>query len=117
MTNDDATPAIDAKALLDRCGNNADLARRLAGRFIREAPAQVAVMHDVLRGGNTAELARLLHKLRGSLGIFGATVAHETAAALEERARSTAPAECESMLADLESEVRRACDELAVFGS
>ena len=119
MNSEDTTPAapaIDVAALLDRCQNNAQLAGRLAARFICEAPAQIAALHDALHSENAVEFARLLHKLRGSLGIFGATVAHDAAAVLEGRAGSRSLTGCEPMLVDLASEVQRACGELAELG-
>jgi HPt (histidine-containing phosphotransfer) domain-containing protein len=100
-------PPIDAVALLDRCQNSAALARRLAARFVAEAPSQLGLIRDALLAQDGGAAAQHLHKLRGSLGVFGAMTAHELARQLEERAATSELGGVETLLAALDRELGR----------
>ncbi len=100
-------PPIDSAALLDRCQNSAALARRLAARFVGEAPSQLGLIRDALLAQDGGAAAKQLHKLRGSLGVFGAMTAHELACRLEERAAAGELGGVETLLAALDRELGR----------
>jgi HPt (histidine-containing phosphotransfer) domain-containing protein len=102
------SPPIDVAALLTRCQNNAVLARRLAARFLTESPTQLGRVRDAIVSRDGASAAKLLHKLRGSLGVFGAATAHELAQRLEIRAAAGELDDSDALLAALEREVDRA---------
>ncbi len=101
-------PPIDVADLLARCQQSAALARRLAGRFVTEAPGQLAGVRAAVVSRDGAGAAKLLHKLRGSLGVFGAGTALDLAQRLEDRAATGDFGDSEALMATLEREVERA---------
>jgi HPt (histidine-containing phosphotransfer) domain-containing protein len=109
-------PAIDATALLDRCQNDLALARRIANRFATEAPGHLGRIRETLAARDAAALAKLLHKLRGSLGMVGAGIAHAVAQEFEDKAAAADLADGAVLCKRLEHEVERACAALGVLG-
>ena len=111
-----SAPAIDAQELLDRCQQSAELARRLSEKFVANVPGQLEQARELLVARDADRLAKLLHKLRGSLGVFGARTAHALAEQLEGKARAADFDGGEALYAKLATEVERACQELVSFG-
>jgi HPt (histidine-containing phosphotransfer) domain-containing protein len=108
-------PAVDTASLLERCQSSVPLARRLATRFLAEVPGQLACIRDALGARDGTGAAKHLHKLRGSLGVLGATAAHDVALRLEAYAAAGAVGGSAELFPRLEGEVERACRALEQF--
>jgi HPt (histidine-containing phosphotransfer) domain-containing protein len=94
----DPRPAIDPARLRELRDDYGDLAADLLELFEKTAAATLGELRAALDAGDTAELRRLAHRLKGSARNVGATGMAETAAALEQ-----APADPAARLTSLEA--------------
>jgi HPt (histidine-containing phosphotransfer) domain-containing protein len=94
----DPRPAIDPARLRELRDDYGDLAADLLELFEKTAAATLGELRAALDAGDTAELRRLAHRLKGSARNVGATGMAETAAALEQ-----APADPAATLTSLEA--------------
>ena len=118
MSAPDTDPTvIDVAALLDRCLQNAALAQRLATRFLGDAAPHLERVRSALATGDGAAAAQELHKLRGSLGVFGAAAAHAAAQQVEDRAAAGDVPGANALLSGLTEAVDLACRALEHFRS
>src|SRR5438045_1571986 len=61
----DAKP-LDWELLVRRCLGRIDLAERLLKSFESRFPAELAQIEECLGNGNAADLARLVHQMKGA---------------------------------------------------
>jgi CheY-like chemotaxis protein len=95
----------DWQTCLLAMGFDQEAVARLAEVFIDTVPSRVANLRQALSEGNLASAQKTAHSLKGSLAVFGAKNAVDTAARLEQVGRGL-PAELAStVLADLEAEI------------
>ena len=74
---------LDMNSLSYNYGGDPELVVELAQVFLQEYPRYLAALDDAMSAGNGKEIRSVAHRLRGSLGIFGAQSAMEAAARLE----------------------------------
>lgn len=79
---------LDREELLDRLMGDEDLAREVIGAFIIEMPEKLTQIRGIIERGVASELQKQAHTLRGTCGTIGAMAMCETAARLEDAARS-----------------------------
>ena len=112
----DATPSTSGEAIthLSRStGGNEKLMRSLVGILLTDAPKTLAVMGRAIAQNNTADLSRAAHLLKGSLAIFGASRAVESARSLEAMGRAVDLREAPLAFRTLETEFAQLQTELA----
>jgi signal transduction histidine kinase/DNA-binding NarL/FixJ family response regulator/HPt (histidine-containing phosphotransfer) domain-containing protein len=112
----DATPATSGEAItyLSRStGGNEKLMSSLVGILLTDAPKTLAVMGRAIAQNNTADLSRAAHLLKGSLAIFGASKAVESARSLEAMGRAVDLREAPLAFRTLETEFAQLRTELA----
>jgi HPt (histidine-containing phosphotransfer) domain-containing protein len=103
---------LDRSIALARVGGDAELLKEIADLFLTEYPGTLANLAEALNRGDAKAVERTAHSLKGSVANFGAGVAVETAAALEQSGRAgdlnRAPQllyELERILSDLQAEL------------
>jgi CheY-like chemotaxis protein len=100
-------PPVNLTRLTEQTGGDDDLIRELIGIFRADWPGQFAAIRSAAAAGNAGGLALAAHKLKGSVGTFGADAAVEAAVALELPARSGDLSSAPERLDRLEAELHR----------
>jgi PAS domain S-box-containing protein len=88
-----AIPGLDVAHGLAGVRGNTAMYRKLLGMLVDRHRTDAARMDEYLASGNLAELERLAHTLKGSLGIVGARCVQESAHRLSSAIRSGASIE------------------------
>jgi CheY-like chemotaxis protein/HPt (histidine-containing phosphotransfer) domain-containing protein len=102
-----AATAIDLSAALGEAGGDQELVRELAGIFLQECPRWLAAIRKAVEGEDPSGLKIAAHTLKGSLNIFAAKAAGETARRLETMGREGNLAGAREVLASLVEELER----------
>jgi signal transduction histidine kinase/DNA-binding NarL/FixJ family response regulator/HPt (histidine-containing phosphotransfer) domain-containing protein len=111
-----AAPSVSGEAIahLNRStGGNEKLMSSLVRILLADAPKTLAAMGRSIAQNNTADLARAAHLLKGSLAIFGAAQAVESARSLEAMGRAADLREAPLAFRTLEAEFAQLRTELA----
>ena len=108
-------PAFDRDAVLARIDGNEELLAEVVDLFLDELPGQMSDIGESVSNRRASTLESSAHKLRGSLGNFGAEVAHDAALRLEEMARRRDLAGAEETFGHLEDALRQLQREMAAF--
>jgi HPt (histidine-containing phosphotransfer) domain-containing protein len=103
VTAADAT-ALDYPALVARCMGNLGLVQRVLAKFRHAFQADLAELEHVAGEGNREDLARVAHRMKGTLANVAAKRLELVAAGIEEAARSDRYAEVPPRLDELRSE-------------
>ncbi|MDA0768706.1 MAG: GAF domain-containing protein [Chloroflexi bacterium] len=104
--------AMDLDAALKRLGGSPKLFLELSGMFVDKCPAYSRDLRASLLGENVEEFTRHAHSLKGVLGFFVADSAFDMSLQLEMLGRSGDLTTAEPILVQLESELRRICEEI-----
>lgn len=86
---------------------HAEKTRLLIGNLLESAEQQLQKIREAFAVQDYELLARLLHTMRGSLGVVGASRFAEAAQALEQSLPDLAPAEAAASFARVETELRK----------
>src|SRR5579864_1471041 len=78
---------VDKMALLENLDNDPAFLKEVIGIFLTECPTQVAAIRTAIDAGNSSEVMKAAHSLRGSVGVFGAKSAVDAAQRLESMGR------------------------------
>lgn len=108
-------PFIDFQELLDRVDNDRQLLYELFSIFKDDFPGSLAKLRDAVTRGDLAEIARLSHTLKGTLGNLAADPAMNSAARLEQTARAGQAAQLTAALADFERNANSTLTELETY--
>jgi CheY-like chemotaxis protein len=79
---------IDWSSALEYVAGDEDMLRDLIGIFLTEAPRWMTELQQAIAAGNNVDVKRLAHNLKGSVRIFGAKSAFDSAFSLEQMSRS-----------------------------
>ena len=71
----DSGSGLDPNTLVERFDGDRDIFDALTEVFLEHGPAQLEVVRDAVGRRDGPALARSAHRLKGSIGIFGATTA------------------------------------------
>ncbi|NLF08409.1 MAG: Hpt domain-containing protein [Pirellulaceae bacterium] len=83
-----ALDVLNLDELQNRCMGNFDLVRRILSKFQTRFPEDMAEMQAALGDGNTDQLARIAHRLKGTAASVSAKGLARAAAGLEDYTRS-----------------------------
>ncbi|HOW66149.1 MAG TPA: PAS domain S-box protein [Candidatus Paceibacterota bacterium] len=100
---------FNSKEALAQVEGDEDELRFLVGMFLEEEPALMAEIRSALKRGDRVSLVRAVHNLKGMLGSLGGQLAADAADHLEDIGEKGSPADLESALAGLETELNRFC--------
>ena len=106
---------IDLQGLLGRVDNDRQLLNELLSIFKDGFPADLAKLHDAVTRGDLAEIARLSHTFKGTLGSLAADPAMNSAARLERTARAGQAAQLAAAFADFERDANSTLRELETY--
>jgi signal transduction histidine kinase/CheY-like chemotaxis protein len=76
------------QVVLERVGGDAKLARKMIVTFLRDTPQRMEGIQKALKQKNGEALASLSHALKGTVSIFGATLAHDLCMKLQDHGRA-----------------------------
>lgn len=94
---------LDRSVALMRVGGDEELLQEMAQLFLEEYPAQIGAVRKAVEVRDAKAIERTAHSLKGSLGNFAASAAHQAALALEMKGRTSDLSQVEQALAELES--------------
>ena len=103
---------LDQAAALAQMDGDPDLLAEMAGVLLQDCPRQLAAIRTAITHGDSKLLERTAHKLKGSLGIFGAKQAFEAALCLESMASEGDLIRAEEAFAVLEVALKRLTPDL-----
>lgn len=92
---------------LSRVDGDVELLRELAGLFLENYPAQLAVIQSSIERNDSKALENTAHGFKGSVGVFCAKSAFEAARKLEIMGRDNNLAGVNEVYATLRNEVER----------
>jgi len=101
-----APDVLDRAAALAQMDGDADLLAEMAELLLRDYSGQLSAIRAAVRDRDAKCLERAAHKLKGSLGIFGAKQAFESALLLETMARRADLTRAEETLVALEEALK-----------
>ncbi len=84
----DEDPVLDLDKALEMVDGDRELLGELARDFLGGAPRRFEELETIIRTGNSEQLERKAHSLKGDIGIFGAKNAFELADRLETLGRN-----------------------------
>lgn len=93
---------LDQALALERVGGDEELLQEMAQLFLEECPAQLDAVREAVQSRDAKALERSAHSLKGSVGNFGAALAHHAALTLEMAARKGELESVDAALAHLE---------------
>lgn len=108
--------AWDRELALERAGGEHELLGELVQIFREATPALLGEIRAGVGCGDTVQIERASHKLKGSLGALAATPAAHAALLLEQRGREGDLPGARTALEALEQELARLQPELDAFG-
>jgi HPt (histidine-containing phosphotransfer) domain-containing protein len=73
--------------LLSRIGGDKKLLRQMIATFLRDTPKRLATIRAALKKNDGVRLASSAHALKGSVSLFGPSLAHQHAEALQNLGR------------------------------
>ena len=82
-----AEPAFDLAATLEQIDGDRELFVALVNLFMSQATADIGAIRDAVKRGDSQEIMKRAHRLKGSALQFHATGLHEAAQRLEAVAR------------------------------
>lgn len=94
----------DEQALLDRCRQKPERAKRLIGMFLEDAPTTLAEIKTNTASGDSEALHRSAHSLKGMAANLGALKLQEVAFDLETASTNQDINHCSSLIPIIESE-------------
>ena len=105
---------FDLTTALNYVGGDRELLDELLGIFAEDAPVRIEAMRRAIGGGDTPELMREAHTLKGALKVIGATSAAGLAQSLEALGRAGDGTDVDKLFAALEREMDRLLQSLMV---
>jgi|CXWL01.1.fsa_nt_gi protein-histidine pros-kinase len=104
-----AEARFDIDALMSEFDDESLIAE-LAQLLLDHAGDQLGAVHNAIASGNAPALKSAAHKIKGSIGIFGATSVTNLAMTLENMGRAGNVSEAGTLAAELSHEVRALCE-------
>lgn len=98
---------IEEAQILARFDRDVQLTRDLAEMFINECPRHLSAIHAAIRDRNARALEHSAHALKGSVGNFSTTGAHESAVKLEMLGKSGSVTGAPEILKVLEEQLAK----------
>jgi signal transduction histidine kinase/DNA-binding response OmpR family regulator len=95
---------FDAEDFVGRLLGNHDLARRVAGAFIQQMPAQILALSRAVAGSDASAIVLAAHSVKGAAGNVGCVAVSKVAAKLENLGKTGAFASASEVLPELEAE-------------
>ena len=98
-------PSYELAEALEYADGDRGILRNLVRAFLANAPRSMAEMNRAAGEGNAEEVARLAHRIKGSLGLLAARRAYGLAAALERTVADRGMRDAQETLSQLAREI------------
>jgi len=98
---------IDTASALARVEGDVGLLKELVVLFLKDLPEMLTNLREAVTAGDASAIECAAHKLKGSVGNFGAQPAFKAALKLEALGRDGSLSEAEPAYAELENEIKR----------
>ena len=108
---------VTVSAVLAQFDGSWDVATLVSELFLTECPVQLDDVRVSVEAENAPELALAAHKIKGSVGVFGADAAVEAALRLEEAGKQSDFSEAVELYRRLEMEVTQVGETLALLAA
>jgi len=108
-------PAFDPTEAMEGVGDDRELLGQMVAIFCAESPGMLSAIRKSLDTGDTKELARAAHALKGSVGNFGKSQSFKVAEALELNGLSDAVGDSDAQLLALEGLISNLERDLTAF--
>ena len=79
--------SFEKEALLSRCGNKNELVKKLLNIVLDDIPKQIEKLDQAMKEGNTEELYKVAHKIKGTSLNLGFPILKDIAEKLEKTGR------------------------------
>jgi signal transduction histidine kinase/HPt (histidine-containing phosphotransfer) domain-containing protein len=103
---------IDHEALLAEWDGDAEFVARMFEMFLRQTTCDVTDLRAACEGGDTAAVARLAHRIKGSAGELGAQALRPRAANLEAIGRASDLSQASTCMHALQADFDRLCSQI-----
>ena len=100
---------------IERLGGDAALTSEVAALFVAESPAMMLRLKESISRQSPEEIRQAAHALKGAVGTFSVVGAMETAARIEELARSGKIDEAAALLEIIEPQIAKLAASLRAF--
>jgi protein-histidine pros-kinase len=110
-----AEPVLDIDHTLETLDGDRAMVRRVINVFLGELPELRRGLGVCLETGDNDGVARICHRLRGSLSVFGAACAERLVALLEDAARADPAPVLTDLHRDADAQLARLSDALGVL--
>jgi len=104
---EDALPAFDEDALLDRLAGDRDLATGIIGQFLEDIPKQIARLKGFLDSGDIKAAGLQAHTIKGAASAVSGEALTNIAFAMEKAGNAGDFERAKSMLGELQSQFER----------
>jgi HPt (histidine-containing phosphotransfer) domain-containing protein len=111
-TADGSKDAINTESLLERCMNNAQIARKVLSRFQKSAEDTVVRLEQALDSDDVSQAAIHAHTLKGAAASVSAEPLSKAAAEIEQQCKVAATAAARTTLLTLRLELKRCLDSM-----
>jgi HPt (histidine-containing phosphotransfer) domain-containing protein len=108
-----APVAFDRAGMLERLGNDEDLAQLVAGGFLNDIPRQIAALRDCLDAGDAPAAGRRAHTIKGASSNVGGEALRALAFGMEKAGKAGDLASMAAHMDGLELEFVRLKDAMA----
>lgn len=106
---------LDERGLLERVDGNRELLREVVELFLDSYPRQREELRAAVERADAAEIARVAHAIKGSVGFFAVGPAIDLARRLETMGRRAELSEAEETRLALDATMERLTAALAAF--
>lgn len=108
-------PPIDYQEVLERVGNDTEILHAIFDAFLQDAPQQMEILQESLRGNDRQLALRQAHTLKGCAANIGASRLRGIAAELERAIAASDQETVEGMLTAVGQEMTLLADEIPVY--
>ena len=98
---------LDLSTVIDAVDGDKELLKELAEGFVEDSAGQLEELRESLEKGDSEQIERRAHRLRGAVGNFGAKTAYDLAFQLETRGRESRLDGAVEIYGKLEQEMAR----------
>jgi signal transduction histidine kinase/CheY-like chemotaxis protein/HPt (histidine-containing phosphotransfer) domain-containing protein len=108
--------AFDRMELLERMMGSEDLTRTVIDMFVEDVPPRIEAIRTALSAGNTEEVLRFAHGIKGAAANVAAPMVRDTAFRMEQAADGDDLARAEDLLPELEQGLEQLLEAMASSG-
>ena len=98
---------IDLGRAMDAVDGDKDLLKELVEDFLEDFPQQLEILETVIREGDSEQVERTAHSLKGNVGVFGSQTAYDLAYELEKFGKDSELDKAQNVFQKLKNEMAK----------